>query len=135
MFRRTGLNEISRPLFALAGPLLVLGCTGLKSHELESSTARSPLIGLTTSALLSCAGPPQSRLQLGQGTVLRYYKEAPMLEESRVGSKGSLPGMHRGCWADLLTESGTVTGVEFRPVPDQERDSSLCHQIFEGCAQ
>jgi len=91
---------------------------------------------MTPDAVRSCAGSLLNELKLNDDvTVLRYYKEAAMLAESQVGSKGSIPGVHRGCWAGLLIEKGEVTGVEFRPVPDQERDPFLCHQMFEGCAR
>jgi hypothetical protein len=102
----------------------------------QQPSASSPLIGMTGDAVLSCAGSPQDRLNMDHDVaVFRYYKEAAMLDESQVGSKGSVPGVHRGCWTNLLIEKGKVTGVEFRPIPDQERDPFLCHEIFEACSQ
>lgn len=118
--------------------LTVGGCASLEDGRPagQQPPTPSPLIGMTGDAVLSCAGPPQDRLNMDHGVaVFRYYKEAAMLDESQVGSKGSVPGAHRGCWANLLVEKGTVTGVEFRPIPDQERDPFLCRQIFEGCSQ
>ncbi|MGH7258335.1 MAG: hypothetical protein ACREIM_08150, partial [Nitrospiraceae bacterium] len=72
-------------------------------------------------------------LTTGDAIILRYYKEAPMLEESKVGSKGSIPGVHRGCWANLLIEDDRVAGIEFRPVPDTETNPQSCQDIFEPC--
>ena len=115
----------------------VIGCMTPKAGpSLAESPVQGAMVGMTSDAVRSCAGSPLNELKLNDDvTVLRYYKEAAMFEESRVGSKGSIPGVHRGCWANLLIEKGKVTGVEFRPVPDQERDPFLCHQIFEGCLQ
>jgi hypothetical protein len=90
-------------------------------------------MGKTKTSLLACAGPPNQELKTGDAITMRYYKEAPMLEESKVGSKGSIPGGHRGCWANLLIEDDRVTGVEFRPVPDAETNPQSCQDIFEPC--
>ena len=130
----TGITLLT--LYAISLP--VQGCRALKGHQppIQEPSAQSSLIGMTQDAVRSCAGSPLSELKLNDDVaVLRYYREAAMLEESQVGSKGSISGVHRGCWAGLLIEKGKVTGVEFRPVPDQERDPVLCHQIFEGCSQ
>jgi hypothetical protein len=118
--------------------LTLSACAAAKGHPppVRESSPQSSLIGMTQDAVRSCAGSPLNELKLNDdAAVLRYYKEAAMLDESQVGSKGSISGVHRGCWAGLLVEKGNVTGVEFRPVPDQERDPFLCHQIFEGCSR
>jgi hypothetical protein len=70
----------------------------------------------------------------GQGVVFRYYKEAPMFEESRPFLKGSIAQEHHGCWASLLLEKDEVTGVEFRPVPDGT-EYDHCEDIFVRCMQ
>jgi hypothetical protein len=67
-------------------------------------------------------------------TLLLYYREAAMFEESFGGGKGSKPGYHHGCWATLLVEEGRVTGVEFRPVPQPDADTHECQEIFAACA-
>lgn len=137
MFSRisyTGITLLT--LYAMSLP--VQGCRALKGDQpsIPEPSVQSPLIGMTKDAVRSCAGSPLNELKLNDDVaVLRYYKEAAMLDESQVGSKGSISGVHRGCWAGLLMEKGKVTGVEFRPVPDQERDPFLCHQMFERCSQ
>ena len=68
----------------------------------------------------------------GHGVVFRYYKGAPMFEESRPFLKGSIAQEHHGCWASLLLEKDEVTGVEFRPVPDGT-EYDHCEDIFVGC--
>ena len=131
--RYAGISLLILSVLSLA----VSGCTAPKGRQpFVQPSARSGLLGMTMHGVRSCAGSPLDELKLKDDvTVLRYYKEAAMLEESQVGSKGSIPGVHRGCWTNLLIEKGEVTGVEFRPVPDQERDPFLCHQMFEGCSQ
>jgi hypothetical protein len=131
--RHAGISLLILSVLSLA----VSSCTAPTGRQpLGQPSARSGVLGMTMQGVRSCAGSPLDELKLKDDvTVLRYYKEAAMLEESQVGSKGSIPGVHRGCWTNLLIEKGKVTGVEFRPVPDQERDPFLCHQMFEGCAQ
>jgi hypothetical protein len=68
----------------------------------------------------------------GELTILRYYKEAPMMEESAVASKTSRPGLHHGCWASLGIEHQQVTGIEFRAVPEGVTEHGDCEAIFEG---
>lgn len=68
------------------------------------------------------------------GTVLNYYKEAPMFEESLMGSKGSRPGIHHGCWASVSMSEGRVIGVQFESRPRTEVASDHCEEIFIGCA-
>ena len=137
MFSRisyTGISLLTLSVGSLAFP----ACAALKDHQppVQEPSAQSSLIGMTKDAVRSCAGSPLNELKLNDDVaVLRYYKEAAMLDESQVGSKGSISGVHRGCWAGLLMEKGKVTGVEFRPAPDQERDPFLCHQMFERYSQ
>ena len=69
-----------------------------------------------------------------QGSIFRYYKEAPMFEESRPFLKGSIAQEHHGCWASLLLEKDIVTGVEFRTVPEGT-EYDHCEDIFRGCPQ
>ena len=133
-----GSGNIRIIVFAvLIVSLAVGGCQSTENRpSIRQPSSSSPLIGMSGDAVLHCAGSPQDRVNMDRNVVVfRYYKEAAMLDESQVGSKGSVPGAHRGCWANLLLEKGNVTGVEFRPFPDQERDPFLCHQIFEGCSQ
>ena len=116
--------------------LVVSGCASTKPEKKSDNPTAQLLIGKTRAAILSCAGAPLRETPYGHGVVLRYYKEAPMLEESRSFLKGSTPGEHHGCWASLLIENETVTGVEFRTMPQgagtQDDD---CEAIFAGCVQ
>lgn len=58
-----------------------------------------------------------------------------MFEESRPVLKGSQPGLHHGCWANLLMENDRVAGVEFRNVPEgAEGAHDECEEIFKLCA-
>lgn len=91
-------------------------------------------MGKTRAELLQCAGSPVRQVPYEQGVILRYYKEAPMLEESRSFLKGSTPGEHHGCWASLLIEHEEVTGVEFRTVPQGAgTEDDDCEAIFTAC--
>ncbi|MDF0643404.1 MAG: hypothetical protein P0111_05205 [Nitrospira sp.] len=92
------------------------------------------LIGKSQASILQCAGIPIRQAQYGKGVILRYYKEAPMFEESRPFLKGSTSGEHHGCWASLLIEHEEVTGVEFRTVPQKAgTEDDDCEAIFESC--
>ena len=110
----------------------VSACTGLKAGS--AGLSGKALIGLTQERLLACAGVPLREIAQPASTLLVYYNEATVLEESFGGGKGSKPGYHHGCWATLLTEQGRVTGVEFRPVPDPDADTHECQEIFATCA-
>jgi hypothetical protein len=116
----------------------------LAVYELFSSCAGSQvwpvgvngqtLIGLTQARLQTCAEAPIRTVSQPSSSMLVYYREGAMFEESFVGGKGSKPGYHHGCWATLLMEEGRVTGVEFRPVPDPDADTHECQEIFAACA-
>ena len=92
------------------------------------------LIGLTEERLRTCAGVPLREVSQPASTLLVYYRESAMFEESFGGSKGSKRGYHHGCWTTILIEESRVTGVEFRPVPDPDADSHECQEIFVACA-
>jgi hypothetical protein len=91
------------------------------------------LIGLAHDQVRTCAGRPLRELVQSTSTLLVYYREAAMFEESFVGGKASRPGYHHGCWAMLMVEEGRVSGVEFRPVPDPDADTHECQEIFVAC--
>jgi hypothetical protein len=126
--KRCGLG-----LFGLVGMCaLVYGCAGLMSGPGEINGRA--LIGLTEERLHACAGTPLRVVAQPASTLMVYYREAAMFEESLISGKGSKPGSHHGCWATILTENGRVTGVEFRPVPDPDSDVHECQEIFTACA-
>jgi len=114
--------------------VLLSGCaSGPPETKTDNPTAKR-LVGKTRAELLQCAGTPLREEPYGHGVVFRYYKEAPMFEESRPFLKGSIAQEHHGCWAGLLLEKDQVTGVEFRPVPDGT-EYDHCEDIFVGCLQ
>ena len=93
-----------------------------------------PLNGVPKSALLQCAGQPLQEKTIQEHTsILTYYREQTMLDESMVVSKSSAPKMHHGCWANILVEDDAVIGIEFRPVPNEHAVATLCEEIFRGC--
>lgn len=120
-------------VMGLVGNLWLLGCAASPpDHHAE---ARKALIGTSKDHLLSCAGRPIKEIQTDQGTVLRYYKEASMFEESMVFLKGSRPGVHHGCWANLLVVDDRIVGAEYKSAPESLEELHLCEQIFESCVQ
>lgn len=108
------------------------GCAGLRAGPIGVNG--QALIGLTKERMHICAGEPLREVSQPASTLLVFYREAAMFEESFGGGKGSKPGYHHGCWATILVEEGRVTGVEFRPVPDPEADTHECQEIFVACA-
>ena len=94
---------------------------------------RKSLLGKSQAEILACAGTPVQENQTEQGLILRYYREAPMFDESGVFLKGSRPGVHRGCWVSLLFEKDHVVGAEYRSAPESLGDVRLCDGIFESC--
>jgi hypothetical protein len=116
--------------------LLLSGCASAPIETKSDTPTAQRLIGKTRAQILQCAGTPLREASYGHGVILRYYKEAPMLEESRGFLKGSTPGEHHGCWASLLIEGEEVTGVEFRTVPQGAgNEDDDCEAIFALCTQ
>ena len=111
----------------------LVGCA--TSQPIEPVPIGKVLLGKSKQELVSCAGAPLQETKTVEGTVLKYYKEAPMLEESFPFSKGSRAGAHRGCWASLLLANDRVTGVEYRAAPLIVNTDDLCERIFETCGQ
>ena len=124
-------------------PVMILFLLGIVLHGCASAPLQNSLqplaqklIGKSHAEIVQCAGKPLKEASLGQGTVLRYYKEAAMFEESRPFLKGSLPGVHHGCWASVLIENDYVVGVEFKTVPEEaEKYGDECEEIFQGCPE
>ena len=111
--------------------LLLSGCAPTLKGPVGISGEK--LVGLSKERLHACAGQPLRDIPQPGSTLLVFYREAAIFEESFVGGKGSKPGYHHGCWATLLLEDDRVTGVEFRPVPDPEADTHECQAIFAAC--
>lgn len=119
--------------------LLIVGYVGLIGCAASQPIAPSPigkaLLGKSKQELVSCAGNPLEETKTAEGTVLTYYKEAPMFEESFSLSKGSTSGVHHGCWAHLLMGDDRVVGVEYRSVPLSIDATDHCEEIFYTCVQ
>lgn len=114
--------------------LLISACAAV--HPVNSlQPLAQKLLGKSHAEILQCAGQPLGQASFEKGMVLRYYKEAAMFEESRPFLKGSQPGVHHGCWANVLIENDRVVGVEFRIVPEgAEQFGDECEEIFQACA-
>jgi hypothetical protein len=109
----------------------VIGC--VSSQPIAPNPIGKGLLGKSKQDLLACAGSPLQEMKSAEGTVLTYYKEAPLFEESSPLSKGSRSGVHHGCWAHLLMEGGRVVGVEYRSVPQSVSATDHCEEIFHTC--
>lgn len=112
-------------------PLLV-SCHSAPALEVPRPIARA-LLGMPIPDLLSCAGTPLQQTTVPAGTVLLYYKEIPMLDESFVGSKGSRPTVHGGCRARVSVSNNRVIGLEYESVPPGAHAEQMCEAMFEPC--
>jgi hypothetical protein len=110
-----------------------IGCAA--SQPVAPNPIGKTLLGKSKQELVSCAGNPLEETNTTEGTVLTYYKEAPMFEESFYSSKGSVSRVHHGCWAHLLIEDDRVVGVEYRSAPEWVDATDHCEEIFKVCAQ
>ena len=66
--------------FVMVGFVWLIGCA--TSQPIEPSPIQKALIGKSKQELVSCAGHALEETKTAEGTVLKYYKEAPMFEES-----------------------------------------------------
>lgn len=123
----------------ILGVIATLGWFGFTGCVTAPSEQRHPiheaLIGKTKAQILACAGKPLGETPQGDVTALTYYKEAPLLEESFVGSKGSKSGIHHGCKAKVSLKDDRVTQVQYQSVPRGYVADDHCDEIFETCAQ
>jgi hypothetical protein len=94
---------------------------------------REATLGKTKEALLQCAGQPIREAVQNHSVIFLYYKEAPMMEESFPGTKGSSPRPHHGCWASVLLEEDRVTDIGYRSVPPRIDALDHCEAIFQTC--
>lgn len=124
---------MKNPFIILTVGFILHGCAAFLPSDSPTSTAQQ-LLGKQSEDILVCAGPAFAQTVQDNVTILRYYKEAPMLEESTPTSKASQPGIHHGCWASLRIEDRQVTGVEFRTVPEGiEKRNDECEELFAKC--
>lgn len=111
----------------------LIGCAA--SQPIEPNPIGKALLGKSKQELVACVGNPLQETKTTEGTVLTYYKEASMLEESFSFSKGSRSGVHHGCWAHLLMGDDHVVGVEYRSAPRSVDATDHCEEIFHTCVQ
>jgi len=117
----------------MVGFVGLIGCAA--SQPIEPDPTGKALLGKSKQEVVACAGNPLQETKTAEGIVLRYYKEAPMFEESFASSKASRPGAHHGCWARLLMEDDHVVGVEYMSVPPSVDATDHCEEIFRTCVQ
>lgn len=119
--------------------LTFLGSLSLASCSTPAQVGDYPnqrsMIGKSKSAILACAGTPKQEFREGETTFLRYYREAPILEESRPMGKGSFATIRHGCWATVALTDEHVVAVHYRFVPPTFDASNDCEDIFESCLQ
>ncbi|MGQ0812734.1 MAG: hypothetical protein ACT4OO_16120 [Nitrospiraceae bacterium] len=118
---------------AVAGALWLCACA--TEPRLDGNPNQQAMVGTTKEQVFACAGQPLKQVTDQEITLLRYYREAPMLEESFVASKGSRSGIHRGCWATVVLEHDRVSEVIYRFAPSSVDASNDCEEIFEPCVQ
>jgi hypothetical protein len=91
--------------------------------------------GQSRTTILACAGTPKKEIRDGELTLLRYYREAPILEESHPVGKSSMSTIHHGCWATIILRDDRVVDVRYRFVPPTFDASNDCEEILEPCLQ
>jgi len=109
------------------------GCTSAPKELPMPSPTQKALIGKSRQELMACAAVQPQESIVGDLTVLKYYKEASILEESFPASKSSVARIHHGCWAALGLKNDRVEGVQYDSVPSSYRDDDHCDEIFENC--
>jgi hypothetical protein len=115
----------------------LFGMTSLAGCSTPAQVGEYPnqqrMAGKSKSAILACAGAPKKEGRDGEFTFLRYYREAPILEESQPVGKGSFSTIRHGCWATVILSDDRVVDVHYRFVPPTFDASNDCEEIFEPC--
>lgn len=112
----------------------VAGCAAPAPETVvPPSLTQRALIGKTKQELLACAAVRPEVGQVGDDTILKFYKEASILEESFVASKGSVSRVHHGCWATVGLRNDRVEGIQYDSVPAPSRHEDHCDEIFARC--
>lgn len=113
------------------------GAAGLAGCTTPAHVGEYPhqhkLTGMTKATILACAGVPKKELSAGNLTMLRYYREAPILEESQPVGKSSISTIRHGCWATVVFADNRVVDVRYRFVPPTFDASNDCEEIFDAC--
>jgi hypothetical protein len=120
-------------ILVLAAPLWLGACA--TAPRLEGNPNQQAMVGKTKEQVLACAGQPVRETTDHDMTLLRYYREAPMFEESFATPKASRPGIHHGCWATVVIEEDRVSDVIYRFVPRSVDASNDCEAIFDSCVR
>ena len=115
-------------VFAIAG---LAGCS--TPAQVGEYPNQQSLVGKPASVILACAGAPKKEVKDGEFTLLRYYREAPILEESQPVGKSSVSTIRHGCWATVVLADDRVVTVHYRFVPPSFDASNDCEEIFESC--
>lgn len=89
--------------------------------------------GKTRAEVLHCAGAPLRERHTGTIAELFYYREAPILEESGIASKGSIPKVHHGCWVTVILRQDRIVDVQYQFVPDFFNAANDCEHVFQQC--
>ncbi|UVT17502.1 MAG: hypothetical protein H8K04_08190 [Nitrospira sp.] len=115
----------------LVGMLSWVGCSPLA--QVREYPNQQQMVGQSKSKVLSCAGKPLQERTEDKWTFLRYYREAPILEESRPVGKSSFATIRHGCWATVILADDRIVDVHYRFVPPTFDASNDCEEIFEPC--
>ena len=123
---------------ALLGPWLfgtvwLAGCS--KPATVGEYPNQQRIAGQSKAAILACAGTPKKEIEESGLTLLRYYREAPILEESQPVGKGSVSTIRHGCWATVIFQNDRVVDAHYRFVPPTFDASNDCEEIFDSCGQ
>jgi hypothetical protein len=121
-------------ILILSASVGFVGCATPPSDTIAplSSTQKS-LLGKTRQDLLACAAVQPEKGKVGEETILKFYKEASILEESFPASKSSVARVHHGCWATLGMKNDRVEDVRYDSVPAFSRHEDHCDEIFAKC--
>lgn len=128
------LSRTFQGLLTVLTAVLLLACHSAPPIT-EGYSHQQSLQGKSREQVLACAGTPLREWQDGEFTQLRYYREAPLLEESMVSSKSSRPTVHHGCWATVMLQHNRVDQVQYRFVPSSVNASNDCEEIFARCQE
>ena len=131
--RATSMRALIR-ILTVTTAALVLSCHSAPPIT-EGYPHQQSLKGQSKEQVLACAGAPLRQWQNGAVSLFRYYREATLLEESMVSSKGSRSAVHHGCWATVTLQQDQVDQVHYRFVPSSIDASKECEEIFARCQE
>jgi hypothetical protein len=117
----------------IIGTVWLAGCS--TPAQVGEYPNQQRMAGKSKAVILACAGASKKEMKEGEFTLLQYYREAPILEESQPVSKGSFSTIRHGCWATVILSDDRVVNVHYRFVPPTFDASNDCEEIFEPCLQ